>query len=807
MSCLETSDFERYESGRLDDTERERIRAHIESCNECASAFQERRTVNATVPDTDASSGFDPLQLTRTLSDEDESGPRHDATSAGRMARHYPKIEGYRITGVLGQGGMGIVYKAVQRKLNRAVALKVLPAIVGTASPSAVKRFRREATAAARLHHTNIVPIYDFGESQDAYYYGMELILGQPLSKLIVHFAGHSVATASPTKLSEIFRTAVIGPPPPGTVRDRSSESADDSFSTVASSSTGRGRPYYQQVARWMADAADALHYAHGQGIIHRDIKPANLILSCDGRIMVADFGLAKDIDDDSVTMTGSLVGTLRYVSPEQAMAKRVRVDHRTDIYSLGATFYELLCLKPAFPGTDDKEILGAIIAHEPVRPRKVAPTVPAELETICLKTMEKSPEARYGTARALAEDLRNFLHNRPIVAKRPGPVSRVIKFAKRRKALVTAVTAVVLLLAASWYGVHARAARKDEEAARAAAEKGRTIALLDALYESGMAFGMKEKWSESEREFGKALEIDPDHIKSLTGIAWMHLEHHKVDPDGAGAEALEEAERLCARLVALEPGEFRAHLQKGVALKRLQRFPEAVAAFETSIRLEKENYAAWANLGATHALTGDIKKCEECLRTGAEIAGLEEDEWRGAAWRNLAALELYLNQPEAIQHLARAIKGNNKDVTAWVLRARASLMLEGYVDLQEALDDAKYADRDANYEDPRAKRIRALAHLRNNQFDDAIEHASLAIELDDMAAINHLLIAIANLHLGHVEEGRDRVSMAKVSWPAALQEAEFLATDTNGILWFDSASELEKLRDEAQDLVRQSAP
>jgi len=211
-----------------------------------------------------------------------------------------------------------------------------------------------------------------------------------------------------------------------------------------------------------MADAAEALHFAHDQNIIHRDIKPANFLITMDHRIMVADFGLAKTAGERSVTMTGSLIGTLRYMSPEQAMAKRVRLDHRTDIYSLGVTMYELLTFQPAFPGNDEKEILGSIIAREPTSARKIDPHVPRELETICFKAMEKLPDARYDTARALADDLRRWSNDLPIAAKPPGVRVRVTKFLRRHRvaALAVAVSALAVVSVVLAVGITREAQR-----------------------------------------------------------------------------------------------------------------------------------------------------------------------------------------------------------------------------------------------------------------------------------------------------------------------------------------------------------
>lgn len=362
--------------------------------------------------------------------------------------QNFPVIAGYRMIGVLGQGGMGIVYRAMQEKLDRVVALKFLPSLLASANPSAVSRFRREAKAAARLHHTNIIPVHDYGVVKEGYYYAMELVEGRPVDELVIDLSKAGAATMSPPRLSQVLTQIVSG---------SGAEQAESDFGSGSSitartplggtASTGHKYVYYRQLALWIADVAEALHYAHGQGIVHRDIKPSNLVLSRDNRIMVADFGPAKTEGDASVTVTGHLLGTIRYLSPEQAMAKRILVDHRTDIYSLGATLYELLCFQPAFPGEGEARLLAAIVTKDPIPPRKIEPHVPSELEVICQKCMEKSADKRYATALDLAHGLRRFISDLPIVAKPPGTARRMAKFLRRR-ATVAIVTALVLAVA-----------------------------------------------------------------------------------------------------------------------------------------------------------------------------------------------------------------------------------------------------------------------------------------------------------------------------------------------------------------------
>ncbi len=193
-------------------------------------------------------------------------------------------------------------------------------------------------------------------------------------------------------------------------------------------------------------EVADALEHAHALGVLHRDIKPANLLIDRSGAVWVTDFGLARFSGNQSLTGTGDVVGTLRYMSPEQALARRGVVDQRTDIYALGATLYELLTLQPAFNGRDHQELLRQIALDEPIPPSRLNPAVPRDLETIVLKAMAKDPSSRYATAQELSEDLKRFLNDDSIMGRRPGPVERTVRWARRRWELVTTAAAIVML-------------------------------------------------------------------------------------------------------------------------------------------------------------------------------------------------------------------------------------------------------------------------------------------------------------------------------------------------------------------------
>lgn len=823
--CLTSADFDRLHRRALEASEEGAIRAHLSSCDLCRRSFEVFSSgadayglsdVDATIASpshrrvevdettargrpavTDAATKIDSTPYPATDVTVDlASDPSALADRAERMARHYPRIEGYVITGVLGQGGMGIVYRAMQKKLSRTVALKVLPAIVGSANPAAVSRFRREATAAARLHHTHIIPIYDFGECADAYYYAMELITGQPLNDLIRHIAERNASSASPTRLTEWAPSPELTLPGAGAPLPAGSEPASPAQTPGGALETVESaRSYYRHVTRWIADAADALHYAHGQGIIHRDIKPANLILSNDGRIMIADFGLAKSADEESVTLTGSLVGTMRYLSPEQAMAKRAPVDHRTDIYSLGATLYELLCFQPAFPGTDEKQILSAILTREPVSPRKKNASVPPELEIICQKAMEKSPDARYLTARAFAEDLRRYSSDLPIVARRPSLARRAVKFVRRHKAPVTAAVAGALLLGTTSLWIREQNVRRE-------AQQQRRIAEVQSLYDSGMYYAVDAKWNDAEQEFQRALAIDPRDIKVILAMIWMNIDRYKKEPALATTGNLEKINRLCERVLHLAPDDLTALNYQSIILKNLKRYPEAIAATQRIVEINPDYHAAWMNLGAYHALVGQLDTAESCLQRGAALvervdAGRAGDE--ADVWRNLAALELCLMRPAGMDHLNRAISLRPTDVASWALRVRHVLASDDPAALENALDDAKHADRLAFGRDPRVKRLLALAYLRHGRPDRAASEADAALAGGDYPAFNHLVRCLAMLHQTDRTTAQAHLSAALEAWPAEFATAEFIAGYDQGVLWLEARIELLRLRSEVE--------
>jgi len=372
-------------------------------------------------------------------------GTARPATAPSEEALDANPLGDFKIVREIGRGGMGVVYEAIQLSLGRRVALKVLPFAV-TLDAKNLQRFQNEARAAALLHHTNIVPVYAVGCERGVHYYAMQLIEGQTLAELIRQLQDKAQAVRSQ-------RSGVSAQDLAGVIEDESLELSRDSTpspfadSLATQRSTRRG-DFFCSAARLIKQAADGLEHAHQYGIVHRDIKPANLLADAQGRLWITDFGLAQFHADASLTKTGDVLGTLRYMSPEQASGQRVILDHRTDVYSLGATLYELATTQPIFIGQNQQELLRQILHDEPRAPRAVEPAIPIELETIILKAVSKNPADRYASAKEMADDLQRFLDDKPIHAKRPGAIERVRKWSRRHPSVVAA-TLVVLFFGA----------------------------------------------------------------------------------------------------------------------------------------------------------------------------------------------------------------------------------------------------------------------------------------------------------------------------------------------------------------------
>ena len=415
---------------------------------------------------------------------------RQARSSDGRASlggKTLERLGDFRLIREIGRGGMGVVFEAEQESLGRRVAVKVLPRQV-LLDDRHLKRFQREARIAANLHHTNIVEVFGVGDQEGFHYYVMQFIEGVGLERLIPELA------------RRICKTTLHGSAPSAedpTPTD-SSPDAGSPAATIAQLLLGKepgdagtplpGSHYWRSVARIGLQAAEALQHAHSRGTLHRDIKPANLLLDTQGTVWLADFGLAKAAQSEDISLTNDIVGTLRYMAPEQF---RGTTDHRSDIYSLGLTLYELLALHPAYAETSQSRLMHQISQGQAISIDPPSGKVPAELETIILKTISHDSCDRYSSAAALAEDLRCYLEDRPISARRVSPVERLVRWCRRNPSLATlsGTTLTLLLLVAVVASVgylRTNQALRGEALARGRAEASASLAVeaLDRIFE-----------------------------------------------------------------------------------------------------------------------------------------------------------------------------------------------------------------------------------------------------------------------------------------------------------------------------------
>jgi WD40 repeat protein len=366
-------------------------------------------------------------QVKQAQADLDQLFPSKDQEptrpDSGHTFRELPSIPGYRVEAILGTGGMGVVFRATHLRLNRAVALKM--ALAGAyANPEERARFQREAEAIATLRHPNIVQIYDVGEAQGRPYFTMEILEGGTLTE-------HLSRTPLPA----------------------------------------------QRSAQLVSQLADAIEVAHQKGVLHRDLKPDNILLDADDNPKITDFGLACRMDAEAgLTRTGAVIGTPSYMAPEQARGERKEFGPAIDVYSLGAILYEVLTGRPPFRAESATETVLQVLSQEPVSPSRLNSKVPRDLETICLKCLEKDPRRRYPSAGELADELKRFLGGEPIQASPTGRFEQTLRWVQRHKAASTALASILAILVlvavgSLWAATHFRELEKQQR--QLAKEKG----------------------------------------------------------------------------------------------------------------------------------------------------------------------------------------------------------------------------------------------------------------------------------------------------------------------------------------------
>jgi serine/threonine-protein kinase len=553
---------------------------------------------------------------------EDAGAPCTPRPDAGRVER----VGDYRILRELGRGGMGVVYEAEQESLGRHVALKVLP-VHTLADPRHLQRFKREARAAARLHHSNIVPVHGVGEQDGLSYYVMQFIQGQGLDQVLLELRrlrqvrqvptpAPAAAEAAPGEAAgELCAAAVArslltgqfatdaspgaGAPPwagrcmteprqaPGSpaggeenaggTRAGSSTSVHLPGQSEGSALSESGWPYWHSVARIGLQVADALAYASSQGILHRDIKPSNLLLDTRGTVWVTDFGLAKaDTDQENVTHTGDIVGTLRYMAPERFEGK---ADVRSDLYALGLTLYELLTLRPAFGETDRNKLVAQVLHDEPPRPRRLDPAIPRDLETVVQKAIARDPAQRYQTPAEMAEDLQRFLDDRPIRARRLGLIQRGWRWCRRNPALAIVSAGLIFVMLGGVAGIGWQWRRAENEATNARSER-----------------------NEANQNFALARQAVEDYLAKVTENKRLK----EADFHALRKELLQAALPFYEQFVRQTKNDPALRADQGRAYERLGQVRQLLGEMEPALANYREMQAIFEELTQLHPEIAD---------------------------------------------------------------------------------------------------------------------------------------------------------------------------------------------------------
>jgi serine/threonine protein kinase/formylglycine-generating enzyme required for sulfatase activity len=522
----------------------------------------------------------------------------------GSGSRALPeRLGGFRLIEQLGEGGMGLVWAAEEEALGRRVALKMVrPEQLWFRG--ARERFRREVEAVARLQHPGIVPVYAVGEESGVPFFTMELLDGCTLADALSLLRGRDPRTLS----GQDLRTAV--------------EAASRAREDHRASSHGVGTPASWsdtclQIARQMAEALD---YAHGRGLVHRDVKPSNVAIVRSGRAMLFDFGLARSGEVDRMTRTGSQLGSLPYMSPEQVRGEE-DLDARTDVYSLGATLYELLTLKPAFELESVPELQAAILAGRFPRPRQIVRSIASDVETVCLKAMAREPDQRYASADDFAHDLGNLLARRPIEARRAGALLRVVRWSQRHPrasaALIAALPLTALALGGvAWIQTQRRAEEEslrrvaDNNAAVATEQKQQVLRLSDVRRLSDLLRDEERLWPAHPEKIAEH-ESWLARARELMG----RIEIHRAtlaDLERSAAVRTEDGSRRFASTEEEWQHDTLADLIRGL---------ESIAAPEEGLIARVESRLGFARTIDERSRSGDAARSRwsECLKSVAD--------------------------------------------------------------------------------------------------------------------------------------------------------------------------------------------
>ncbi len=693
----------------------------------------------------------------------DDSSPSGPAVSLAQTELAAGlRYDDFVIDEELGRGAMGIVYRAYQKSLDRWVAIKVLPFGI-VMDTQRTQRFWREAKLAASVEHPGIVSVYGVGRHHDTCFYAMSLVEGLSLD---VHIA-HALALRNAIDLGN-----AIGP---GNAMDLGNAldvgrttSSDQCGSRAADRSDSHANPLcgpdrYRNIAKLMHEAADAISAAHTVGVIHRDLKPSNLILDAQGRVKVSDFGLAMDTEQLDFTRSGEIVGTIRYMSPEQAAGQRRLVNERSDVYCLGATLYELLTLTPPFECDSLPAIVRLKSEGELRLPRSIDPSIPKPLQTITLKAMRANASDRYSSAKELADDLYRYLRGEPIAATEFSILERTITWSRRHTGKVLAVLAsfAMLLAVAVTFNVAQSSQRSAlqksleqqernyQNARRAVDQLG--IQFADRLERVPEATEYRRDLLKQSLDYYQAFMQDADNDVRLSLDAAVTT--WKIAQATAGLESIEQAEPIYEQadqafveVAALNPQAIseRAQMLNDWAMKYMGNYQgEAKSPQRALAILERLGDTENELPSATHALIKNNRalalatagRTDEAIQSAAQSIRLLQQ---------ATSAELNPQQLDslcvAMLNLSQILDQSGQPIQAIEIAKQAVLYVE-------RLQLASHSNSNqALYLPLKAKATATIAHLQNKHQGAAAAIADLQAVVDIREELAAAIPAAADL-------------------------------------------------------------
>ncbi|MCA9211887.1 MAG: serine/threonine protein kinase [Planctomycetales bacterium] len=718
----------------------------------------------------------------------------------------------------VGRGGMGVVYEARQLSLDRFVALKVLP-FAAMLDEKQISRFENEARAAAQLHHPNIVPIHGVGSDRGVHFYAMQLINGRSLQQVIHDMRSND--PNSPTNTESLYgshdksgwsRTAIdmANGVRCDETREYSPTSQEthievrphvNSAGSELSSNRVRSTRYIESVVSLIVQAAEGLHAAHQYGVIHRDVKPSNLMLDESGKIWITDFGLARFQTDHSVTRSGEILGTLHYMSPEQAAGRNALVDERSDVYSLGVTLYELLTLMRPFEGGAQHAVLQQIELGLFTRPRSCNSRIPVDLENVILKAMSVAREDRYDSAAQFADDLRRFLEGKPTRAKRPRLSQKLTKWARRHQ-LAVMTTAGVLALAVAGLLTSNRLLKSESDAKQLALNHSQQTLTLaqDAVEEfvedvdrllapQAGNLHARERLLKRSLEYyqqiiqvaGASEHIQKDIVIAKTKIAGIHRMMGNFEQALAGYESAAVAlDQLVEEDEQLLVDYIRCLNNVGSVQQRLNRLSQADEAYTKAISIadvhsednSQVNTAAaetYNNHGLLLAEQSKVSEAADTYKRGLSVISHNE-QTDAADLKVKSALQNNLWQVYRNSHADLARQYIRDAVTT-----RSRLVQEHPLDEHRALLAAAYSNLASDY----------IAHdelaSANDELDRAANLQRQLVENEPFALNYQTDLAVTLNNLGHVSTKLNRPEQAESSYQESLEILEALISGASG--------------------------